>query len=268
MIIQKILEYTEQETKEIYRLIIDKFDEGWELTRQEMERLVDLIERSLENDKRPTFKTSGTVLLSGDNVKINRELVNSLTGESVTEPYHQHDKDDSEDYPDEHSAAICEDAACSLVIEEESPPAVSKSMGAGLIEKEPEVESYENPTKSVGKSKERKKPGRKTNRDYSKYIGMFVAGYTKNQIIQDMVADWGITEGSANSYYFSKVKPEGELKQAEAKDRTNEKEKKKLADHLEKKIQVIPPATFEKPKDGKFFSDKDRERIQKQVGIK
>ena len=147
---------------------------------------------------------------------------------------------------------VCENGACRLVLEEE----------------EPEVESYENLTDSEDKSEERKKPGRKTNRDFSKYIGMYGAGGSKRDIVQQIVKDWAVTESTANNYYFTKVKPEGELKQAEEKDRANEKEKKKLADHLEKKIQVIPPTVYNKPDNGKCFSDEDRENLQKKFGLK
>ena len=120
------------------------------------------------------------------------------------------------------------------------------------------TESYENLTESEEKSQETQK------KDFTRYIQMFKDHVDGKEIQLEMIDDWGISESTANNYYYMKVKKvaEGEI-EADKKALEKEIEKK-----LEKKVQVIPPATFEKPKNGKFFSDEDRERIQKKVGIK
>jgi len=123
----------------------------------------------------------------------------------------------------------------------------------------PEVtESYENLTKSEEKSQETQK------KDFSRYIQMFKDHVDAKEIQLEMIGDWGISESTANNYYYMKVKKVAEA-EIEAEKKVLEKE---LEKKLEKKVQVIPPATFEKPKNGKYFSDEDRERIQKKVGIK
>ena len=49
MIIRKITEVTETQTIETFQLICHEKDEGWELTREEMEKLRVMTERSLED---------------------------------------------------------------------------------------------------------------------------------------------------------------------------------------------------------------------------
>ena len=48
MIIKRIIQYSENGIEERYHLICHEKDEGWELTREEMEKLKNVTERSLE----------------------------------------------------------------------------------------------------------------------------------------------------------------------------------------------------------------------------
>jgi len=134
---------------------------------------------------------------------------------------------------------------------------ISKSMGIDIQVPEETTETVPTP-----------KATRQEERDFSEYINQYAKGLGRASIMTRMVNDWGVTPGTANSYYYSKVKPEGDLLIAKAREREVEREKKSLAVHLEKKIEVIPSKKHDKPAGQKYFSDEDRERIQKELGFK
>ena len=235
MIVRKILEYSEECTTEKFVLIADKYDEGWELDREEMQKLVDLIERSLEAEKKPMFKPSETILLTNDCLKISRDFIDAESGEVVHNPYLKIDKD-------EDNAEECPDKI-------EPPEAFIPSFDTEYY-----PESYENLTKSEDKSKETNKAnfrmpkkGRNPARDFTKYIGMFIAGINQKEIIDAVTTECEVTEATATNYYYSRIKPKAEKEIQESK------------------VFIVDE---DEPEPGKFFSKSERERIQKQVGLK
>lgn len=141
---------------------------------------------------------------------------------------------------------ICENGACTLVLPEEeevteSPPKVTKS---SEILTETEEKEQEKP-----KKEQKQKP--QLDRDYTPYITMLVNGEKPAIIRKKMMKDFGITEGTANTYYYAKVRPEAEIIKAENEEKA--------------KVETVEE---KKPAPGKFFTDEERLRIQKKLGLK
>lgn len=91
------------------------------------------------------------------------------------------------------------------------PPEVSKSMGAGL---EPEVVCEDGACRLVLPEEDpepepepikKKKPAKKTKRDYSKYISMRGEGVDPKEIMEAMSEDLGISNMTAENYYYTHV---------------------------------------------------------------
>lgn len=112
-----------------------------------------------------------------------------------------------------------------------------------------EIEIVEQP-KDIEKPREINYDFPKKNRvprDYTKYIQMYIGGAEQKVIEETLVEDFGITPSTATQSYYSKVRPRA-LKQIEAE-----------------KVIIIDE---DKPAPGKFFTDAERARIQKAVGIR
>lgn len=265
MIVRKILEYTEECTTEKYILIADKYDEGWELDREEMHKLVDIIERSLEAEKKSTmFNPTGTVLFSGVKSQINSEFIDAETGDLVLNPYLKIDKDEdnAEECPDkieppeiitETDYAIWSGDFTATVTAERTCDEIN-ALDLKLEKPKEDPESYEYLTKSEDKSKETNKAnfrmpkkGKNPARDFTKYIGMFIAGINQKEIIDAVATECEVTEATATNYYYSRIKPKAEKEIQESK------------------VFIVDE---DEPEPGKFFSRSERERIQKEVGIK
>lgn len=82
-------------------------------------------------------------------------------------------------------------------------------------------------------------------RDFSKYIQMYRSGAERKEIVRCLVAELGIAQKTAEQNYYNKVRL-GALKQIEAEKVVS--------------IDEIAP--------GKFFTERERLRIQKAVGIR
>lgn len=138
------------------------------------------------------------------------------------------------------------------------PPAVSKSMGAGL---EPEVicengactlalPEEEEVTESPPEVKEKPKKPKKAQKaakgkqhNWQKYIDMGNEGASKDEIRDVIMVDKGCRASVAGIYYARYILPN---------------------------IKLVKVETVEekKPEPGKFFTDEERLRIQKKLGLK
>lgn len=97
-------------------------------------------------------------------------------------------------------------------------------------------------------------------KDFTPYIKMY-REHTPGRVIQlKMVHELGMTQSAANNYYYTGVK-----KAAEAEIEAEKKEPEKKMD---KSVQVVPAKIYDKPADGKYFSDEDRLALQRKVGVK
>ena len=190
----------------------------------------------------PTVKTEITITDgSGDEVgKIYADPVEIEQTEESLEfkwkdiPESKEAEDQAEGCPDyiEPPApeVVCENGVCELTLSEEKPKEAVKKVQI------PEE------------------------KDFSPYVKMHRDKMVPRIIQEKMAEELGVTRNTANNYYYSKVK---KLAEAEI-----EQEKKALEKKLTGEVNVIPPAVYEKPKDGKCFTDEDRERLQKLTGIK
>ena len=285
MIIRKITEVTETETTETFQLICHEKDEGWELTREEMEKLRVMTERSLEgfhirrqNELLRELSNLNDEFQSkaGQIDKLSEFILTNIPGEpsrnegavdtAIRLLKERQNPDQAEECPDyiEPPApeVVCENGVCHLVLPEEeeiSEPAAEVT------------ETSENLTKTEEKEQE---PERKVKKgepgDFSKYVDLVLSGVNIKQITEEMSQDMGIAIATATAYMYSKVRPLAAKKEEQDKLRAIEAEKKQLEKKIEKKIQVIPPTETGgiKPEKGKYFSDEERLRIQKKLGLK
>lgn len=270
MIIRKIIEVTETQTKETFHLICHEKDEGWELTREEMEKLKDMAERSLEGFYSRREKEAVPAELYDDLYRkynlacFQLKQATAKSSENLT-----NEVDQAEECPDyiEPPApeVVCENGVCQLVLpEDEEVPETPSEV----------TESPENLTKSEEKKPEsEEKPQKSEPRDFSRYVEMDINGYASKAIMGAMAEDMGLSNATANNYFYTKVRPVAAKQKEDAEQarlRAIEAEKKQLERKLEKKIQVIPPAEpkSSKPEKGKYFSDEERLRIQKKLGLK
>jgi len=218
MKIRKITDYTEKGViEEKFNLIIEEREEGWELDIKEMTAL--------------------------------RELINVAVG-SVPTIYIP--ETISDQFTKDFNRGI---ALLSLREEMEEPPeepVVSKSMGAGLIEKEPEIVCENGACRLVLEDeepevKERKKPGRKANRDFSKYISMYNSGVDQKEIRELMQEEMQISNLTADQYFYVKVKKAAKAKEVINEPQVIEKEKKQLPKEIKPKINKnkVDPELFE-----------------------
>lgn len=89
---------------------------------------------------------------------------------------------------------------------------------------------------------------RKTDpRDFTKYVQMYKDGADQKEIIENLAEGFGIAQSTATQIYYSKVRPRA-LKQIESE-----------------KVVILDE---DKPSPGKYFTDSERERIQKNLGLK
>lgn len=329
MIIRKITEVTETQTTETFQLICHEKDEGWELTREEMEKLRAMTERSLEGfHNRRQQETYDEIYF-----KMNRKMadmgaqldtlatyvIDNVPGEPsksegvvdtvirlLDDKYKP--EESSENITEEAKCRVCgctwdnacqggcywvEEDLCSACVEKADdekecpdyiePPAPEVVCENGVCQlvlpEEEEIpkpaaevtESSENLRKSEEKVQElEEKVQKREPRDFSKYVDLVLSGVNIKQITEEMAQDMGIAIATATTYMYSKVKPLAAAKDEQDRLRAIEAEKKQLEKKIEKKIQVIPPteAGGSKPEKGKYFSDEERLRIQKKLGLK
>lgn len=171
-------------------------------------------------------------------------------GEEVGRIYEEDQAEECPEYIEPPAPEmICENGACRLVIDE-IPETEEKVQITEEKPQEPE-KKVQIPAKKVQIPEEK---------DFSPYVKMHRDKMVPRIIQERMAEELGVTRSTANNYYYSKVK---KLAEAEI-----EKEKKALEKKLTGEVKVIPPAVYEKPKDGKCFTDEDRERLQKLTGVK
>lgn len=260
MIIRKIIEVTETDTTESFQLICHEKDEGWELTREEMEKLRVMTERSLEDFYGRREKETVPAELYDDLYR-KYNLACFQLDEAKGKFYEDltNEVDQAEECPDyiEPPApkVVCENGVCQLVLpEEEETPEPAAEV----------TETSENLTKSQEKVQEsEEKPQKSEPRDFSRYIQMFKDHVDGKEIQLEMIDDWGISESTANNYYYTKVKKAAETEiEDEKKSLERELEKK-----LEKKIQVIPASEPVNPRKRRSFTEEEKERIRRAAGV-
>jgi hypothetical protein len=262
MIIRKITEVTETQTTEIFHLICHEKDEGWELTREEMEKLRAMTERSLDgfhirrqNELMQELSNLNDEFQSkaGQIDKLSEFILTSIPGEPsrnegavdtairlLQERCEPDQADQCPDYIEPLAPeVICENGACAMVLPEEEEVTESPEI---LTEKE---------EKEQEKPKKEQKQKPQLDRDYTPYITMLVNDEKPAIIRKKMMKDFGITEGTANTYYYAKVRPEAEIIKAENEEKA--------------KVETVEE---KKPEPGKFFTDEERLRIQKKLGLK
>lgn len=274
MIIRKIIEVTETETTESFQLICDEKDEGWELTREEMEKLRDMTERSLEgfhirrqNELLRELSNLNEEFQSkaGQIDKLSEFILTNIQGEpsrnegavdtAIRLLKERQTPDQAEECPDyiepQAPEVVCENGVCHLVLpEEEEMPEPAAEV----------TESSENLTKSQEKVQEsEEKPQKSEPRDFSRYIQMFKDHVDGKEIQLEMIDDWGISESTANNYYYTKVKKAAETE--------IEVEEKQLEKKLDKKIQVIPASEPDNPRKRRSFTEEEKERIRRAAGV-
>lgn len=282
MIIRKIIEVTETDTTESFQLICHEKDEGWELTREEMEKLRAMTERSLEG-----FHIRRQNELLGELSNLNEEfqskagqidklsefILTNIPGEpsrnegaidtAIRLLKERQNPDRAEECPEyiEPPApeVVCENGACHLVLpEEEEMPEPAAEV----------TETSENLTKTVEKVQE---PERKVKKrepgDFSKYVDLVLSGVNIKQITEEMSQDMGIAIATATAYMYSKVRPLAAKKEEQDKLRAIEAEKKQLEKKLDKKIQVIPASEPDNPRKRRSFTEEEKERIRRAAGV-
>jgi len=299
MILKKMTEYNEQGIKdESFILIIEDRDEGWELSRKEMLKLQKLVEQSLKEfaEKRETEKINAPELYTGRteefkrsttaNWKLCREEEKTLEfiadveaavdkyGEDVVFQQPEDQADECPEYIEPPaSEATNKTGFYEIVgIEEETTPEVICEDGAcALVLEEVEIvpEKAENPPEIAEKVQKQDKKNQ-PEKDYASYVLMVKENKAPRFIRKAMVEDLGLTEGTAENYFYTRVKPEAMRQIKEEKDRAIEKEKKRLENHLEKKIQVIPASPYHGSSERVHFTEdeKERIRIRRQAGSK
>lgn len=268
MIIRKITEVTETQTIETFQLICHEKDEGWELTREEMEKLRDMTERSLEGFHNRREKETVPVELYDDLYRkynlacfqldeAKGKFYEDLTEEAKCRVcgctwnnacqggcyWVEEDlcsacvekADDEKECPDyiEPPApeVVCENEVCHLVLpEEEEIPKPAAEV----------TESSENLTKSEEKKQEEAKNKQK---DWQKYIDMGNSGAGKDEIKQALMADKDCRASVAGIYYARYILP-----------------------HVNP-VKVLEPVDTT-PEPGKYFTEEERLRIQKKLGLK
>lgn len=282
MIIRKITEVTETQTTETFQLICHEKDEGWELTREEMEKLRAMTEKSLEgfhirrqNELLRELSNLNEEFQSkaGQIDKLSEFILTSIPGEpsrnegavdtAIRLLKERQNPDQAEECPDyiEPPApeVVCENGVCHLVLPEE------KEIPKPAAEV---TESSENLTKSEEKEQEPERKVKKRElRDFSKYVKMLQNGDSNRKIILQMTTDMGITASTANVYFYDKVKPLLHEKEEQEQLREIEDEKKQLEKKLEKKIQVIPATEPENPRKRRSFTEEEKERIRRAAGV-
>lgn len=219
MKIRKIAEYTEKGTEEKFEIVWVKEEEGWELSGKEMKTLRELLNSALGTAPImyiPDLGHESVALLRNSSLQVNRTPEESIEVISL-DPYVETPVISKSMGADLVPEVVCENGACRLVIPEEEEAIEIPE------EKKPE------PVK-----KERKKPGRKTNRDYSKYIVMKAEGHSTKEIARAMSDDFGVSIQSAENYYYAHVKNAVAPEQIPA---VIEKEKKELLKEIEPKVR-------------------------------
>ncbi|WP_312460918.1 hypothetical protein [Proteiniclasticum sp.] len=238
MIIRKITEVTETQTTEIFHLICHEKDEGWELTREEMEKLRAMTERSLEDFYGRREKETVPAELYDD---LYRKY--NLACFQLEDKYRP--KESSENLPEEVDQAeecpdyieppapevVCENGVCQLVLpEEEEIPEPAAEV----------TETSENLTKTVEK---KQKEAKNKQRDWQKYIDMGNSGAGKDEIKKALIADKDCRASVAGIYYARHILP-----------------------HVNPVKMLAPVDTTPEP--GKYFTEEERLRIQKKLGLK
>ncbi|GEM_PF-2586105 len=213
IIIKKILEITETETTETFQLICHEKDEGWELTREEMEKLRTMTERSLEDFYGRRERETVPAELYDD---LYRKY--NLACLKIKAEFHD---DQAEECPD-------------FIEPPESTETVEKVQN--------EVENVPKPAEK--EQKEVKKAQKRAGRDFSKYADMEISGVDQKTIRETIKVDFQISNLTADNYYYTKVRPLAQKKKnevdAQQAERTMEVEKKQLERKLQKKINTDP----------------------------
>ena len=178
IIIKKILEVTETQTTESFQLICHEKDEGWELTREEMEKLRVMTERSLEDFYGRREKETVPAELYDD---LYRKY--TLACYQLEDKYKPEEVDQAEECPD--------------FIE---PPESTETVEN--VQKEVEIE----PKQAEKVQKEGKKAQKRAVRDFSKYIKMANNECSRRMILDAMIKDFGIAESTAVNYYHTTIR--------------------------------------------------------------
>ena len=178
IIIKKILEITETEAKEVFQLICHEKDEGWELTREEMEKLKNMTERSLEDFYGRREKETVPAELYDD---LYRKY--TLACYQLEDKYRPVEVDQAEECPD--------------FIE---PPESTE------IVKNAQKEVENEPKQAEKVQKEGKKTQKRAVRDFSKYIEMANNECSRRMILDAMIKDFGVSESTAVTYYHTKIR--------------------------------------------------------------
>ena len=197
MIIRKITEVTETQTTESFQLICHEKDEGWELTREEMEKLRAMTERSLEDFYGRREKET-----------VPAELYDDLYRKYTLACYQLEDKYRPEECPD-----FIEPPESTEIVEN--------------VQKEAENE----PKQAQKVQKEGKKAQKKVVRDFSKYIKMANNECSRRMILDAMIKDFGVEESTAVTYYHTKIRTKPVPQKMMVKDPTLKEEIAALPDY-------------------------------------
>ena len=179
MIIKKIIDYTENGiSEEKYLLIMEEKNEGWELSREEMEKLRAMTERSLEDFYGRRERETVPADMYDD---LYRKY--TLACYQLEDKYRPEEVDQAEECPD--------------FIE---PPEITETVEN--VQKEAEIE----PKQAEKVQKEGKKTQKKAVRDFSKYIEMANNQCSRRMILDAMIKDFGVSESTAVTYYHTKIR--------------------------------------------------------------
>lgn len=205
MIIKKIIDYTENGmSEEKYLLLIEEKDEGWELTREEMEKLRSMTERSLEDfyGRRENELIEELSNLYGEYQstaaqidKLSDFILTSIPGE-----------------PSRNEGAV--DTVIRLLKEKleiapeffyECPDFIEPPESTETVKNVPK-EAENEPKQAEKVQKEGKKAQKRAVRDFSKYIEMANKQCSRRMILDAMIKDFGVSESTAVTYYHTKIR--------------------------------------------------------------
>lgn len=204
MIIRKITEVTETQTTETFQLICNEKEEGWELTREEMEKLRTMTERSLEDF----------------HIRRQNELIEeiSILNEEYQSTAGQIDKlsefilTSIPEEPSRNEGAV--DTVIRLLkkrleiapeIFYECPDFIEPPESTETVENV-QKEAENEPKQAEKVQKEGKKTQKRAVRDFSKYIEMSNNECSRRMILDAIIKDFGVSESTTVTYYHTKIR--------------------------------------------------------------